>query len=592
LESEKESNNLLEEIKRLKDSEAVFKYLFEQSMAPSIIIEDDMTISMANQKAKELFGFGEGKREGYVKWPEFIHVDDIERMKKYHRLRRKNEDLVPREYECKLIDGKGRLQHIFIKLDMIHGTTRSLATFINITSKKLAEKTLQEREKELSAIMDHVKGFIYTVFPNYRIEFANYALIKKAGKDIIGETCYKALFSNNSPCTFCPFKKIFSGKSDKFEFKGLFDERWYKAISSPIKDEAGNTSKLLTIITDIHDIKIEEENLRLSKINLKNEIDKLKSSIKERFRFGRIIGKSTPMQNVYETILKAATSEANIMVYGESGTGKELAAKTIHDLSPRSAKKFVPVNCGAIPENLMESQFFGYVKGAFTGADKTTKGFLEESSGGTLFLDEAGEISKQLQIKLLRAIDEGGFSPVGSTEVIKPDLRIIGATNRNLNSLIENNIIREDFFYRIHVIPIHLPPLRERKEDIPFIAEHFVKELDIKEPILTPEILAILQEHDWPGNIRELKNVILRIATLGPEVISFFENKKYNIPMKNRTLNIPSQNLKTALKKYEKLIIKTALEKNMGHRGKTAANLGITRKTLERRMLEFNLRNK
>ncbi|MCB9494388.1 MAG: sigma-54-dependent Fis family transcriptional regulator [Desulfobacteraceae bacterium] len=585
------TKSLLTEIKRLKESEAVFRYLFEKSMAPSILIEEDMTISMANQKAKELFGFGENKKEGYIKWPEFIHKDDIARMQKYHNLRRINEDLAPQEYECRLIDGNGRLQHIFIKLDMIKGTKTSLATFVNITSKKLAEKTLKEREEELSAIIDHVKGFIYTVFPNYKIEFANYALIKRTGKDIVGETCYRAIFKNESPCSFCPLKKVFKGESAKYEFKGLLDQRWYRSISSPICDTSGNVLKQLSIITDIHEIKLEEERLRLLKANLTKENIRLKASIKERFRFGRIIGKSAAMQDVYERILKAATSNANVIIYGESGTGKELAAKTIHELSSRAKHKFIPVNCGAIPENLMESQFFGYVKGAFTGAEKSTNGFLEESDRGTLFLDEIGEIPPALQVKLLRAIDEGGFSPLGTTEIIKPDLRIIGATNKNLKELVEENLIREDFFYRIHVIPVHLPPLRNRKEDIPFLCESFLNEISKTPPPLTPDVLDALQHHNWPGNIRELKNTMQRFVTLGSEALSFSEKFRSKIKADSSNKEIEyCGDLKSSLKHYEKIIIKSALDKNNGHRGKTADFLKITRRTLERKMLDLDLR--
>jgi PAS domain S-box-containing protein len=586
-----QKNTLLKEIQRLRESEAVFRYLFEKSMAPSILIEEDMTISMANQKAKELFGFGENKKEGYIKWPEFIHKDDIEKMKKYHNLRRKNENIVPHEYECRLIDGNGRLQHIFIKLDMIKGTKTSLATFVNITSKKLAEKTLKEREEELSAIIDHVKGFIYTVFPNYKIEFANYALIKKTGQDIIGETCHKAIFSSDSPCSFCPLKNVFKGENSKYEFRGLQDNRWYRAISSPISDQSGNVLKQLSIITDIHEIKLEEERLRLSKINLTKENIRLKASIKDRFRFGRLIGKSAAMQDVYERILKAAASDADVVIYGESGTGKELAARTIHESSSRAKNRFIPVNCGAIPENLMESNFFGYAKGAFTDAQKNTKGFLEEAHKGTLFLDEIGEIPSSLQIKLLRALDEGGFSPLGSTEIIKPDFRIIGATNKNLEDLMDENLIREDFFYRIHVVPLHLPPLRDRKEDIPFLCDFFLKELGEKAFVLTSEIAEILQDHDWPGNIRELKNTLQRYATLGREALSFSNKLNKPLPPTGNDYNISYQgNLKESLKNYEKIIIKSALEKNKQHRGKTADYLGITRRTLERKMLEFDLR--
>ena len=222
------------------------------------------------------------------------------------------------------------------------------------------------------------------------------------------------------------------------------------------------------------------------------------------------------MQRVYGLIVDAAAADANVILYGESGTGKELVAHAIHELSSRRWGSFVPVNCGAIPETLMESEFFGHRKGAFTGAVIDKHGFLDLANGGTLFLDELGEIGQGMQVKLLRAIDGGGFTPIGGAQLRTPELRIIAATNRDVAEQVREGLIREDFFYRIHVIPIHLPPLRERKEDIPLIVEHFVEKLGKGKglPPLTPQIMEALKSHDWSGNVRELQNTVYRYLTL------------------------------------------------------------------------------
>ncbi|MBW2739331.1 MAG: sigma-54-dependent Fis family transcriptional regulator [Deltaproteobacteria bacterium] len=275
-------------------------------------------------------------------------------------------------------------------------------------------------------------------------------------------------------------------------------------------------SAILTTIRDIterrlREIAIQEETERLRKENIR-----LRSSIKERYRFGDIIGKSRPMQEIYELILKAANSDANVVVYGESGAGKEMVARAIHDMSNRRDKDFVAVNCGAIPETLLESEFFGYKKGAFTGANMDKHGYLDLAGEGTLFLDEVSELDLNLQVKLLRVIDGGGYTPVGSNKTKYSDFRIIAATNNNLLEQVNKNLMREDFFYRLHVIPITVPPLRERKEDIPLLVEHFLKlYCDSKEKQSLPgKIFEALHNHNWPGNVRELENVLKRYLTI------------------------------------------------------------------------------
>jgi len=347
-----------------------------------------------------------------------------------------------------------------------------------------------------------------------------------------------------------------------------------------------DTSQKVVSFTDITSRKKAENNLMESSAKLQTENMILRSSMKERYRFGNIIGKCQVMQDMYESIVNAAETDANVVLYGESGTGKEIVAREIHQMSNRKNRRFVAVNCGAIPENIIESEFFGYKKGAFTGAYADKQGFLDYADGGTLFLDEVGEINLTMQVKLLRVIDSGEYIPLGSNASRTTDVRIIAATNRNLQDLIKEGLIREDFFYRIHIIPIHLPPLRERKEDIPLLIDHFMKihggDATHVERIQTDRFL----DHDWPGNVRELQNVVHRYISM----------KKLDfgaMPAKQKDFKAPDvpdgMGLSAMLDACEKEIIRKTLDECRWHRGKVAEVLGINRKTLFTKILKYGL---
>ncbi len=250
----------------------------------------------------------------------------------------------------------------------------------------------------------------------------------------------------------------------------------------------------------------------LEKSSLSREIRRLRALVGERYEFENIIGKSKKMQEVMEQISRAAEIDSNVCIYGESGTGKELIAKSLHLLSSRKEKLFVAINCAAIPEGLLEAELFGYEKGAFTGAVRNKKGFFAQADGGTIFLDEISEMSESMQAKLLRVLQEKEFHPLGAEKSIKVDVKIIAATNKNLEDEVKSSNFREDLFYRIHVIPVYIPPLRERKEDIPLLVDHFMKKFagnmkkEIK-GISTPALQKLLS-YEWPGNVRELENSI------------------------------------------------------------------------------------
>ena len=250
----------------------------------------------------------------------------------------------------------------------------------------------------------------------------------------------------------------------------------------------------------------------LEKSSLSREIRRLRALVGERYEFENIIGKSKKMQEVMEQISRTAEIDSNVCIYGETGTGKELIAKSSHLLSSRKEKIFVAINCAAIPEGLLEAELFGYERGAFTGAVRNKKGLFAQADGGTIFLDEISEMSESMQAKLLRVLQEKEFHPLGAEKSIKVDVKIIAATNKNLEDEVKSRNFREDLFYRIHVIPVYIPPLRERKEDIPFLVDHFMKKFagNMKKEIkgISTPALQKLFSYEWPGNVRELENSV------------------------------------------------------------------------------------
>jgi two-component system response regulator GlrR len=254
---------------------------------------------------------------------------------------------------------------------------------------------------------------------------------------------------------------------------------------------------------------------------LENEIRRLKNFLKEEYNFGNIVTRSEKMQRILETVSRIADSDSTVYIQGESGTGKELIAKAIHIASGRKDKPFIALNCAAIPETLLESKLFGHEKGAFTGATQNARGSFTQAHTGTLFLDEIGDMSFTIQAKVLRVLQERQFYPVGSEKLIEVDVRVIVATNKDLEEEVKKGLFRHDLYYRIHVIPIHLPPLRERKEDIQPLVDHFLKKYNgrMKKAIrgMMPEAMKKLMLHDWPGNVRELENAVESAIAMTPQ---------------------------------------------------------------------------
>ncbi len=445
-------------------------------------LDEDMTLIMVNREFVKLTGYTRTQIEGRMKWTSFIAEDDIHRMKGYHAGRREMRPDIPSEYECRVIDRSGRIRDVFAKVGMLDNT-RSIASFMDITSRKQAEQALRMSEARLSAIIEATAAFIYSSTSQHRIDFANKALVTAVGGDVLNEVCHKAIYNLDEPCRWCPMDRVMQGESVLKDQQNPVNGKWYHVIYSSIPDKSGAVSKIHVMCIDITERKLKEVTLEKAQKRLRKENLLLKTGIRERFKFGEIVGKSEEMQLVYEQIINAAAVDANVIVYGESGTGKELTAKTIHELSDRKDKPFVVVNCGAIPENLLESEFFGYCKGAFTGAGTDRQGYLDLADGGTLFLDEIGEIGLGLQVKLLRVLEGGGYIPLGGNKTKQPDIRIIAATNEDLVKKVRKGDVRLDFFYRIHIVPIHMPPLRNRKEDLPLLVDHFFNTYDNREKL-------------------------------------------------------------------------------------------------------------
>lgn len=459
---------------KLRESEEKYRSVFENSGVPSVIVDENMTISMANHEFEQLIGYSRHEIENKMKFSDFIADEDLERMKSYHLELQNSDSQIRTEYECKIVDRHAANKNLAIKLGILPDRNRLIASFFDITESKKAEAIMKENEATLR-----------------------------------------------------------------------------------------------------------RENILL------------KSSMQKRYGFGNIVGKSEPMQAVYNLIIEAANSNANVIIYGESGTGKELVSKAIHEISARNAQKFVSVNCGAIPHHLLESEFFGHKKGAFTGAYADKKGFMDIADKGILFLDEIGEIDLHMQVKLLRAIEGNGYTPVGGSEIIKPDVRIIAATSQDLAEQVKNGKMRKDFFYRVHIIPIHLPPLRKRKDDIPLLIQHFLKEFNYDEKdtsILTPQVKKALQDYNWPGNIRELQNVLQRLMTIKRLDLNLVPgNFEPEADLATENYVSSTEGLKSLMENYEKRLILDTLEKNNWRRLKSASKLNINRKTLFKKMKQHGL---
>jgi len=330
---------------------------------------------------------------------------------------------------------------------------------------------------------------------------------------------------------------------------------------------------------------------------LRDENRRMRDELDGRYQFDNIIGRSAAMRDIFQTVERVAPTRATVLLAGESGVGKDMIARAIHHHSPRSRNAFVKINCTALPENLMESELFGYEKGAFTGASVSKPGKFEQADQGTAFLDEIGDVPGNIQVKLLRILQERQFERLGSNLTRNVDVRVIAATNVDLRAALEEGRFREDLYYRLNVVPINIPPLRQRREDIPFLALHFVaklsKELGAKPREISPAAVDRLLEHSWPGNVRELENTLERSlvlasgTTLQPADIRIEEARSVNAAAHSQQSALLPEG--ETLEHWEQTIIKESLKRANGNKSQAARMLGLTRNALRYRLSQMGI---
>ena len=334
----------------------------------------------------------------------------------------------------------------------------------------------------------------------------------------------------------------------------------------------------------------------LEKRRLREEVSILREKIKTTYEFGNIFWKNPKMQELLGIIPRIAQSNSNVIITGESGTGKELVATAVHNLSPRKEKKFIDINCAAFPEGLLESELFGHMKGAITDAAYNKQGLFEIADSGSVFLDEICEMSINLQAKLLRVLENSTFRRVGGTADIKVDVRIISATNKDIKEEISTGRFREDLYYRLNVVPLHIPPLRERKEDIPMLVEHFLKKFSFAERKVSPQVMKLFMEYPWKGNVRELENVIERIALLTDkdeiavedvphEILAFSEGAEYKLDITKDGVDLDG-----IIEGLEKKYLLSALKITNGNKTEAAMLLNLSFRSLRHRLSKYGIK--
>ena len=475
------------------------------------------------------------------------------------------------------------------------GNFEFVGAVTDISRHRQAEAMIRERESELEQILDLAPQHIGVFGPDGSPLYANRATLEYLGVGIDRWRDETARYSHVHPDDRERFlgerkRRFLEGAPHELEVRLLGHDgkfRWFLFRLNPLKDKRGQITRWYGTAIDIDDRKQAEDRLRSENVALREEIDKASM-------FEEIVGTSPALQTVLSRISKVAPSNSTVLITGETGTGKELVARAIHRRSPRASRPFVSVNCAAIPRDLVASELFGHEKGAFTGATQQRLGRFELASGGTLFLDEVGELPAETQIALLRVLQEHEFERVGGTRCVRADVRVIAATNRDLQAAISNGSFRSDLFYRLHVFPIEIPPLRERREDIPVLLEYFIDRYARKAgkniTTVDKKTLQLLQSYPWPGNIRELQNVIER-SVIVCETANFSVDESW-LSQQPRDRRAEGKLYLSRKLDEEKEIIEAALQECRGRvfgPSGAAAKLGIARSTLESKIRSLKI---
>ncbi len=722
----------------LEVSEEKYRSAFEYTQTGMVVLEEDMTISLINQKISEMTGYSKEEIEGKVKWTNMVAQKDCARMMEYHQSRRAHPETTPSQYEFKYRHTSGTYRDALLEVSMIPGTTQSLVSMMDITERKKIEKELHESDRRFKETTELLPSMIVEMDSNFRVIYAN-----KASYDTFGYSMEDFRSGVSLPQMIHPedlerakdnIQKKIAGldfKPQEYRLQKKNGEIVYCLVASSPILKSGELAGVRTSLLDITELKLVEKKLRLSEEHLKSiyaaspigivlcdqdgaitdanrsfmemfSLDReadykeisfslfdqipgiKKQSLDKKqilafesafdFRFSKqgdcyeiiptkgrflswnvtpiqievsgpilylgqvqdvtarkkaeerklraakhaadkankmveglrkeilgsatfhsIISRSPAMKEIFNILPEIAQTMTTVLVTGESGTGKELIARSIHELSPRANAPFVAINCGALPDNLLESELFGYLAGAFTDAKKDKPGKFVQAEGGTLFLDEIGDITPAMQVKLLRVLQEKIVEPLGGTKGVPVDVRVVAATNKNIPQMVEKKEFREDLYYRIKVLNLTLPPLRDRKGDIPLLCDYFISLFNAryKKSIseLSDKSLDVLIKYDYPGNIRELENIIehafifcktdsIDPKHLPPEMTSKAEQLSSNNDILSGV---------HSFEELEKIFILRKLQENNGSRINTAKQLGIHKATLFRKMKSLGI---
>src|SRR6266850_5047479 len=584
-------------------NELTLRQIVDGISALVAVLTPDGAVETVNGRVLDYFG---KTLEDMREWSssDAVHPDDlpgvigvwtrsIESGQPYDiELRQRRADGVYRWFHARGLpvrDAEGRILRWFVLQTDVDERKRNEAA---LTS---AFEEIAKSEAELRTIIDAIPQLIVALAADGTFLSANQAVLDYTGltKEEVRTESFRDVFHPEDTEGLRDRRDLAISRGVPFEYERRVRRkdgqyRWFLIQYNPLRDQRGELIRWYATGTDIDDRKQEEERTRQENLALREQID-------QAYMFEEIVGSSPALKTVLASILQVAPTDSTVLITGETGTGKELVARAIHKRSQRADQAFITVNCAAIPPSLIASELFGHEKGAFTGAMQRRQGRFELAHSGTIFLDEIGELPAETQIALLRVLQERQFERVGGTRVIPTDVRIITATNRDLSAAIAAGAFRADLFYRLNVLPIHVPPLRNRKEDIPMLVEYFVKRYAEKAGKQISKIdkntLKLCQSYHWPGNIRELQNIVERSVILCTGDAFWIDEawlSNQNVPRPES-----SAPLTQSVQNYEKELIEVALAESNGKvagPNGAAAKLGIPRSTLDLKIKQLNIK--
>jgi formate hydrogenlyase transcriptional activator len=556
----------------------------------------DGSVEFVNQRWREYAGFSAEESQGWG-WQAAIHPEDLSSlMEKWRELLRSGE---PGDIEARMRRHDGVFRWFLIRFEPFRGETGKIVMWYGVSTDiealKQTEEKLREDERELRQITDAIPQAVVVQDPSGVPIYANQATLDYTGLtagDVFAPNFRERIFHPEDVERFRNERNAALARGLPFEFEHRARRKdgqyhWFLIQYNPFRNERGQVTRWYATGTDIHDRVRAEERTRNENVALREQIDR--DSM-----FEDIVGSSETLRKVLRQVDKVAASDSTVLLLGETGTGKELIARAIHRRSRRAERAFIGVNCAAIPPSLIASELFGHEKGAFTGATQRRMGRFESASGGTIFLDEVGDLPAEIQIALLRVLQEREIERVGSSRPIPVDVRVVAATHRDLNALVAQGKFRQDLLYRLNVVPIQMPPLRERVADIPLLVEYFIdrfgKRAGKKFRTIDKRFLTAFQEYGWPGNVRELQNVIERAVILSEDgKLAVDETWLKREPAQNP---VRPRSLDGALLRQEKEMIEAALTESQGRisgSAGAAAKLGLPARTLDSKIKRLKI---